>query len=54
MRVYWNLDKHIVWSGFLHSHLFIDINMKQSYFFSFYWLNYPYVTSVRYCKKGEK
>lgn len=32
MRVYWNLDKHIVWSGFYTLISFIDINMKQSFF----------------------
>lgn len=52
MRVYWNLDKHIVWSGFLHSHLFYRYQYETVLFY--FYGNYPYVTSVRFCKKGEK
>ena len=53
MRVYWNLDKHIVWSGFFTlSSLFIDINMKQSFFiFMVITLMLPQFVSA---KKGEK
>lgn len=52
MRVYWPLDKHIAWFGVctLSSLYRYQYETVLFYFYG----NYPYVTSVRFCKKGKQ